>query len=181
MLIDCPSELVVQLPSNEEHEQCAEAEQTRDSDEKRPGVPPEFCDRVWVVLDVFIIPSRFKVPDCLVDLLHLHSGVDQKSDVVYAQPNHLNRVLQPQGVPHKHKLVEEAKYEECEVGRDGESLVSEIGFVVFGSIQGELELCEDVTVSRSVGVPCPPEHSSIESRASQVNRMDTETETMPQA
>ncbi len=99
VLVYRPSKLIVELPSDEEHEQSAQSEHGRNRNQERSRITPEGSD--WVAgIRVVPVPGRPQILHGLANLLHLHGGVDQEPDVVYAQSDHLNRVLEPQRVPY---------------------------------------------------------------------------------
>lgn len=105
VFVDCPRKLVVQLPCHERQRNCAQCYHTWRSQEERLEVHP--CP--W--LDI-TIP---KLVNGLIDLVHLHSRVDEHSQVVQAYSNDLNRVLEPERIPCKDKLVDEPEDEESQV------------------------------------------------------------------
>lgn len=111
MLVDCPRKLIIQLPCNNRHNRCEEPNDARN------------CNQVWSN----VRPDRNAWPDpsfeaqsfnCLVDLVVLDGCINQHTNIVDAEPNDLNGVLQSKGVVNQDKLIEETEDKEGEVGRN---------------------------------------------------------------
>ena len=89
MLVDRPGKFIVQLPSDQGEEHGAERQHTRCSNETRLQIHPNTLGNV-----------ASKLFDGLIDLVHFHRRVDHHTEIVDANSNHLNRVLQAQRIPH---------------------------------------------------------------------------------
>lgn len=94
VLVDCPSELAVKPPGHEAHQNGAECKDARHSHQTRLQIYP--CVRVDVGTQRL---------DCLINLIHLNARVGHHAQVVEAQPDDLNRVLQSQRIPRQQQLV----------------------------------------------------------------------------
>ena len=111
VLVDRPGEFVVQLPRDEAQQHRAERDHTGRGDQAGVQVGP------GAGVDV---ARHEQLVDRLVHLVHLHRRVDHHAQVVHADTDHLNGVLQPQRVPDEHQLVYEAEDEDRKVGGDGQ-------------------------------------------------------------
>ena len=96
MFVDCPRELVVELPRHQREQHRAQGNNTRRRDQARVEVDPR------AGVDG---PDPFQLLDCRLNLVHFDGRIDHHAHVVDAYPNHLNRVLQPQRIPDEHQLV----------------------------------------------------------------------------
>lgn len=84
MLVDRPRKFVIQFPGNDGHEHCAQSQDTRNRHEERFGIGP-IIRRNIVEYNQLI--------DGVLDLFHLHGGVDEQPDIVDAETNDLNCVF----------------------------------------------------------------------------------------
>jgi hypothetical protein len=134
VLVNGPSELVVQLPCDKGEDDGCEGHEGGHSDEHGLDVLPEVCGNKGLgEEDVGSIP----------DLIVLDAGVDENADIVDDDANDLNRVLHAQGVPDEEELVEVAEHEDGEVGGDGAALAADL---VGLKVQVGAEAAEDIAV-----------------------------------
>ena len=137
VLVDRPGEFVVQLPRDEAQQHRAEGDHAGRGDQAGIQVGPRAS------VDV---ARHEQLVDRLVHLVHLHRRVDHHAQVVHADPDHLDGILQPQRIPDEHQLVDKPKDENGEVGRDGQrphGLGRRIGRARL-PFQTRLELPEDI-------------------------------------
>lgn len=114
MLVNGPCKLIVELPRDKGQDCSSDSDQDWDSNQVWLNAWPQklTLDQVtWALVAV-------KMPHCLIDLADLNRRVDEQSEVVETQSNDLNGILEAQGIIDKHKLVQETKDEEGEVGWD---------------------------------------------------------------
>ncbi len=85
VLVDGPRKFVVQFPSHKRHEHRSQGDHTRYGHEKRPRFDP------------YIVTGgayRRDLEDGFLYLIQLHGTIDQKSQVIDTEANHLNGVLE---------------------------------------------------------------------------------------
>jgi hypothetical protein len=138
MLVDSPRELVIEFPSDKSHQQCPQGHNARNDDEERLRLVPH------IQLDLVHI---IKGCDSFSNLLHLHSAIDQETDIANTQPNDLNGILHPQSVIHQDQFIEETKTIEGEEGGDCFG-----GGTIVGQFL-DLEIRENISASASVMPP----------------------------
>ena len=92
MFIDCPSEFIIKLPSYESHEDRPYCNNARNGNKER--------SRVWPSIG-FDPAFLGEIGDGILNLVHLHGGVDEESEVEETKADYLNRVLEAQSVVHK--------------------------------------------------------------------------------
>lgn len=137
MFIDRPSELGVKFPRDKGKQDCEERQNARRSDEVRLQFGPDNG------INSPGIAQRLHRHAHLVDL---DSGVDHHAQIINAQADDLDGVLQAQRIPDQNQLVEEAEDEDGEVSGDCEGAGRGIGGVCVFRRGGEFrfELPEDV-------------------------------------
>jgi hypothetical protein len=109
VLVDGPCKFVVQLPRRNREEASTNSQNNGYGNEKWLRLAPN-CK-----VD---IGGPCQDYNRLVNLLHLHGAVDEKTNIIHAQTDDLNSILETQSVPNEDKLVEETKYVKGEEGRD---------------------------------------------------------------
>lgn len=101
ILKNIPSKLLIELPSDENHENCGKGNDGRNGDQKRLDIAPELIGgNVAVEGSV-----GSKNHNCFLDLVDLNGRVDHQGEVGNADSNDLNRVLHPQSIPHNHQNI----------------------------------------------------------------------------
>jgi hypothetical protein len=156
ILIDCPREFAVEFPSNETHQHGAERQDAWYGNEawfeKVPGG------------GINLVAGIYELCHGLVDLIHLDSGVYHHAQIVDAQANDLNGVLQPERIPDEEELVDEAEDEDGEVGGDGKGgrgavargrLAAQGGFKFAKDICLESQADQGLDESDEEEGPCP--------------------------
>ncbi len=96
MLVNRPGEFVVQFPRNDRHQHRDQSNDARNSNEKWLFLIPNGC------IDEILGAKLF---NGFIDLIHLHRGVDQKTNVVDAKPDDLDCILQTKSVIDQQQLV----------------------------------------------------------------------------
>jgi hypothetical protein len=100
MLVDCPSEFIIEFPSDEGHQNTPDSHDARNDDQEWLRFPPNLG------LDVTLVGE---LVDCGVDLFDLDRSIDQQSHVTHAKTDDLNGVLHAQCIIDQHKFVDEAE------------------------------------------------------------------------
>lgn len=85
MLVDRPCKFIVELPSDNHHQDRAHGNDARNDNQKRLRFPPH------VYRDGAFGHKHF---DGVLDLLDLHRSVNQKTEVAHAQTDDLNGILE---------------------------------------------------------------------------------------
>lgn len=132
MLVDGPCKFIVQLPSDDHHQQRAHRYDNGDDNQEGFGFPPH------IFIDGVVDGQH---ADGFLDLLDLHGAIDQKTDVADAQPDDLNGVFQTEGVVGEHDFVDETETIQREETGDGLGG----GDILRFGVELELEVCEDIT------------------------------------
>lgn len=84
VFVNGPGEFVIQLPRNHCHQHRDQSNDTWNRNQERFFLVPDRC------IDMV---RGAKLCDGFIDLIHLHSGVDQKANIVDAQPYDLDGIL----------------------------------------------------------------------------------------
>jgi hypothetical protein len=109
MFVDCPSELIIELPSDEGHQNAPDSHDTGNDDQEWLRLPPNLgLDKILFV----------ELVDCGVDLLNLDRSIDQQSHVTHAKTDDLDGVLHAQCIIDQHELVDETETVKGEEGGD---------------------------------------------------------------
>lgn len=96
-----------------------------------------------------------------MDLIDLHGGVDQETQVVEAKTDELNGVFVEQGIVHQQQLVEEAKDEERGVGGHCTRLGRGLGAGTESKLEGGKDVADAIDMSKR---PSLSEVNGVESR-----------------
>lgn len=134
MLVNRPRKFVVQLPRNARHHYREEGNDTW------------HCKQVWSDIFPHLLPwvnvSQLRqTTNSVIDLIILDCSVDKHTQIVAAESDNLNCVLESQGIVHQYQLVQETEDEEGEVCWDGLDERYR-GHIMF---QTQLEFCEDIS------------------------------------
>jgi hypothetical protein len=110
VFVDRPGEFVVQLPSDDGQANGSKRKNARNGNEERLGLSPNF--QVNFILQAQGDHSFF-------DLIHLDSCIDQEADVIDADADDLNSVLEAEGIINEYYLVQETEDVEREKRGNG--------------------------------------------------------------
>lgn len=133
MLVDCPCELVIQLPCNKPKGNSSNCHEDGHGDQHGLNVYPEVAGNECLLV---------KGGGSVLDLVELNGCVHHDSYVVDDKSNDLNGILQTQGIPYEEQLVQVAKHEDGEIRGDSAGLaVDVVGF----EVQFTLEPAKDIT------------------------------------
>ena len=105
VLVDRPGKLVVQLPRHKTQYHRPQGQHAGRSNQA--GI--QILQRADID-----IPCP-KLPDRLIDLVDLHRRIYHHAQIVQTEPNHLNRILQSQRIPHQQQLIYEPEYENRQI------------------------------------------------------------------
>jgi hypothetical protein len=141
LLIDVPTEFSVQLPGEKRQRSSSEGDDAWQGNQG-PLDLRKVCGREKML--------TLECNGSLLDLVNLNGRVDQKTEVVDAQADDLNRVLASQRIVSKQHLVDEAEDEKGEVGGNGSGIISSIRRRSIRSLGVDftLKLAEDESVQR---------------------------------
>lgn len=140
VLVDGPSEFVVELPGDSTHKNGSQSDYTRASKKEPVKLRPD----ILVDLSGTAFFRSDEGVNGLFDLGDLHTGVDHHAYIVKTKSDDLNSVLRAQRIVYQNQLIQETKDEQSQVGRD--RVRSTCAFGEF--VEVDFELCEDVALDR---------------------------------